>query len=1123
MADFKPTKSQQKAIEERNGTILVSAGAGSGKTKVLTERLMLYVCGPEKADIDEFVVITFTNAAAAELRAKIAAALREKAAELQGKDAERLRRQEALLSRAHIGTIHHFCASILRANAHAAELSPDFKIMSEERANELKRRTVEKLFDSCYENMDSIEGFEELVNTLGSGRNDSKLVELVLSLHERIQCQAKPEEWTEYCRSLYKTEGDISNTLWGREILSEDRKTALRLEEKLQAMMEEMARCEKISAAYMQSYSDAAAGLREYARCLELGWDRALECPLGFPKLGILRNSPDAELSERAKALKKDCAAEMKKLKKHINRPSSKTLEEIGSFSATAGALLELTLKFGEKYAAEKRRMNCADYSDLEHFAADFLEKHDISSSFREIMVDEYQDVSRIQDRIFSLVSGGGEKLFLVGDVKQSIYRFRLADPEIFLEKSRKEGVKSIPLKENFRSRKEIIDCVNSIFNGIMTEYIGDVDYENGNGLVYGASYYDGTPCPGEPELFIVEREKGANAELAEADFVAEKIRDMVDRGEARYSEIAVLLRSPGKQAPAFRTAFAQRGIPAITEKSDAFFSFPEISDLISVLRTIDNPRNDIALIAALSSPLFGFSPDELSLIKLESSENREEDFYDALCRRAAKDEKCAAFLGTLEKLAAAAPDMTMERLIRRIMGMTDGWKLALVMPDGQERQENISQLISIAANYEKDAYHGLHRFLLYLDGLKEKGIERQGGEISPAAVRIMSVHKSKGLQFKTVFLCGTARRFNESDSREQLLVHSVLGFGPKYTDRELRAVYSTAARSAIAARQRRELRSEEMRLLYVALTRAEEQLIITGCAKEPEKIIENAKIMAPEDAGCFLDWVLMSGALEPKIERGGAQEEKAEQEPEKPRETEEPEELSFEEDLSFEYPHRAAEKLPSKLTATELKNIFDAEESEGEPLVQPAGRKPRMPSFTLEEKPLSAAERGIATHKCLQFMDFSKNGSSEEIEEEIERLGTAGFLSDREAKAVNSRAVLGFLNSPVGLRIREAKAVHREFRFSILCKAEELLETGGEEQILLQGVVDCCIEEEGKLVIIDYKTDSLLPGEQTVQRAERYSEQLRAYALALGRIFQKEVSETVLYFLSNGEWVSKF
>ncbi len=1158
MAEFEPTLSQRLAIESRGSNILVSAGAGSGKTKVLTERLMAYLTDPKApADIDSFLIITYTRPAAGELRGRIMEEISKKLAEDPGN--RHLRKQNALCAKAQIGTIHSFCANVLRENCHLAKLSPDFKVLDEDRAAAMKAAALDRVLEQRYENSDKYPGFILLADTVGQGRDDKRLAEIAMTLHGKMQSHPRPELWAKQQKELMNLTGeDAGKTPWGKEILDNALSSAEFWSEEFDRLIAQIADNEAIADKYLESFEVTAAGIRELARSIKLGWDKAAECPaVEFPRLKTLRNSPDTKLSERAKARRSACNAEMKKIRAQFYAPSDKLLSEMRDCAPAMSALLDLVTDFDRAYCADKRRAGYADYSDLEHLAAQLLTEENgeptklarsLSKRYTEIMVDEYQDVSRVQDTIFRAISDNNRNLFMVGDVKQSIYRFRLADPEIFTDKylhyknadeAHDGEPRRIMLQENFRSRREILDCANAVFKLCMTRELGDIDYNEDASLKYGAVGYEGD-VP-KPEIILGDLKSAAEDDdderpeksAFEARIVGRKILELMDSGitvggrPLEYGDIAILMRSANAVGGIYRRELAAMGIPADGGESRDFFESIEVSSVISMLSVIDNPHKDVPLIAALRSPAFGFSADELSEIR---NAGKNVDFYSALVKRAESSEKCADFLRVTEKFRALAADMSASELLRKLINELDLLAVCSAMTDGRQRRANLMELAELSERFDATGYKGLHRFVLWLRQLSESGKAVAARSSGESSVRIMTVHKSKGLEFPVVFLSDTARQFNMKDNNETVLIHAKLGLGPKVFNAEKGIQYPTLARNAIKLCGKRETLSEEMRLMYVALTRPKERLYITAVMKKVPEFLEKCHSelsvpMSPQSlasANAPIKW-LVSAALADEEKHIKISEyapdahEMAESENAAPIEPDREAAKELERRLGFVYPHKDAQELPSKVTATELKDREEPD-ADAQSIAPKPRRRFRMPDFTKKDKPLTGTEKGIATHLALQYMDISQTGSVEAIEREIQRLFEKRFISQREREAVDAQAIYKLFSSPLGDRMRNADFMEREFRFSLLCPADKLLGKAADEKILLQGVVDCCIAENGKLTVIDYKTDNVRSDEDIKKRSEVYRPQISAYAAALSRIFGMEVKESVLYFLSVGK-----
>ena len=1163
MAEFKPTPSQKLAIEDRGGELLVSAAAGSGKTRVLTERLMRWITeGDAPRSIDNFLIITFSTAAAAELRSRISEELSSRAAADPG--SKRLRRESALVRRAQIGTIHSFCSALLREYAGRAGIAPDFAIADEDRARELRRLSLEAVLEAAYAEAEP--GFIQLADTVGAGTDDRRLESLVLELHGKLQSHARPGDWAARQSQLFETGAeDAADTPWGRELLESAADELLWWAGEFDELVRELSGFEKMGKAYVPSFSETASSLRGAAKRAAEGWDALREAlPIAFPRLGTLRGGgEDPELAERAKARREACKKAAKRIEKGFTLPSEQLLRDMRATAPAMRALLKLVGDFDAEYTRRKRRHSLLDFADLEHLAARLLTEPDgsptetareVSRRYAEVMVDEYQDVSLVQDMIIRAVSDSGRRLFMVGDVKQSIYRFRLADPTIFLKKyesyadaPQPEGVpRRVFLRESFRSRGEVVDAVNAVFGCLMSKGLGEMEYDERARLRAGLEYPGVVPVP---ELVAVplpgtdEDEERPDKIEVEAAYAARMMRRLVETGAKiseggalrplGYGDIAVLLRSVNVSGPVWRRVLAREGVPVEAGQSGGFFEAPEVAVILSLLAIIDNPRQDVALISVLRSELFGFTNDELTEIRLMSGEG---DFYAALSARAQVSEKARAFLDTLDRLRDFARDSELATLIWEIYESLGCMALCSAMRDGEGRRARLLRLFELARSFETTGWRGLRRFLDWLRSMRERGEEPAfPDEDGGGAVRIMSIHRSKGLEFPVVFIGDTARQFNRSDLRGSVLVHPELGLGPKFTDAARGIEYPTLARRAVANRLERELLSEELRLLYVAMTRARERLFITCTFADPQKTMDKLAPAAQEHIPAqallpmrsMAEWLICAalgtGGRALTLSIGGDEEgaprrvtPAAQPEPEHTGEEAVP--VDFDALLAWRYPHAGAETLPSKLTATELKSLAEPDAESAE-LLPRAARTFRRPDIALAARRLTAAERGTATHLALRYLELGALTTPEAAREAVDRLAAAGKLSAREAAAVDAAGLCRFALSPLGRRIAAAPRVLREFPFALLCPAERFFPGAEGEELLLQGVVDCCLIEPDGAVIVDYKTDRIAP-EAAPERAKRYAAQLETYAWAVSRITGLAVKAKIVYFLQPGEAV---
>ena len=1160
MSDFALTPAQHAAVYTRGRSVLVSAAAGSGKTKVLTERLMAYLTDPDDPkDIDSFLIITFTRAAAAELRSRIMGELGKRLAEDPGN--RRLQRQSNLCYRARICTIDSFCCDLLRENCHLLGLSPDFTVLEADRTDVLKQRALERVLEKAYADISRQSGFADLADTVGAGRDDRRLVEIIMSVYEQTQSHAYPEKWMEEQRSLLDISGisDAGETVWGRYLIERAHDTALYWANALDCLLTDISSADDICRAYAGSISESAGALRRLISASKDGWDALRGAlPIPFPRLGALRGSSDPELSDHVKAVRDACKKAIGELEEQFVSPSDAALSDILAVKPSMEALLDITAEFSREYAAEKMRAGGLDFSDAEHFAVRLLADPEtgkptrlaagLSERFTEIMVDEYQDVNAVQDLLFTSVSRGGNNMFLVGDIKQSIYRFRLADPTIFLSKylsykdigdaGDSEPVR-ILLSQNFRSRASVLGAVNHVFENVMSTKLGELDYDDSAHLICGACY----PEEGERkvELCVIDassdEDESVNRTELEAGLIARRIKALVSGGTmisdsgsmhpAGYGDIVILMRAPNSCGGIYRRVLANAGIPVLAQQGGGFFETAEIQTVTNLLAVIDNPHQDIPLTSVLSSPIYGFTPDDLSAVR---ASEKDCDFFDALTCAAKNDEKCAKFLDELAEMRSISAEMPTDVFLRHIYGRLHLPSRFSVMPGGEIRKSNLDRLFECARKFESGGYRGLFRFVTWLRRMAENGQEPELGAPSRSgAVRIMSIHQSKGLEFPIVFLADTARRFNRLSLRSTVLVHPELGLGPTLTDAARGLEYPTAARSAVAAKLDTEGLSEEMRLLYVAMTRAKERLFISCAVSDAEKTIAKLRgslssPLSPEIlAGAMspAHWLIHTALLDDSpILLDVVSPHAVRDIPSAPAAPEDETDVPEDEYLGdlgrmldFVYPYSAAVTLPSKITATEIKRIEDTYADPDS--VSVAGMPPSV-FRSAAHISLTGAEKGTATHILLQHIDLAKTLSEADVRAELAQLVGKGFMTSQQADAVNAADIVGFFRSEAGRLLLSADRLRREFSFSLLCPADRWFDSPEGEQVLLQGVIDCLIEKDGQLIILDYKTDRISRDEVS-GRAAHYAPQVRTYAEAAERITGLKVSRGILYFLHCG------
>ena len=1157
MPEFNPTPAQYLAIHDRGGELLVSAAAGSGKTRVLVERLMSYILdGENPADITDFLVITFTRAAAEQLRGRIG----EELTKLERTSAEpgRIRRQMALLRRAQICTIDSFCVSLLRENAALTGLDPDFALCDEQRASELKAAALETVLEEAYERSEP--DFIALADSVGAGRDDSRLQELILELHEKLQSHSRPEQWAaEQRRDLSELPTDAADTVWGRELVDEAIGKLRYWLYAIKQLRDDISEDEDAERAYSASLEATADSLSAAIEAAAEGWDALRAAlPIDFPRVG--RFSGDAELKEYFNLRRDACKKAMTKLAKDFSALSCELLRDLRATSGAMNALLDVTEAFNAEYIRRKRRRSLIDFADAEHLASRLLTNDDgspsefaleLSGRYAEVMIDEYQDVSRVQEEIVRAVSGAGRRLFMVGDVKQSIYRFRLADPSIFIGKYERfydapqpEGVpRRVFLRESFRSRPEIVSAVNSVFGCLMSYGLGELDYDEHARLVAGLPYTGFVP---EPELVLIEKQRldERGEELPddpglEARYAAGRMRELVESGTmltspgaerpVGYGDMAVLLRSANVTGPIWRRELERMGIPVEAGQAGGFFTAPEIEVMLSLLSILDNPRQDVQLISVLRSALFGFTPDELSAVRLASEKGC---LWEALNVRAAEDEKCRRFTETVRELRELSGEAELTELIGELYSRLDCYAVCAALTDGDARAARLSRLFELAREFERGAWRGLRRFNEWIAEMRESGHEPpMPAAQSSGAVRIMSIHQSKGLEFAVVFLGDTAHRFNDMDMRSVVLVHPELGLGSKVRDAERGVEYPTLSRRAVASRLRREQLSEELRLLYVAMTRARERLIMTCCMRDPFGRFETLAALAERNMAAEpllamrqpSDWLMTAVAADDgrtlRLVRAEEGTQRASMSVNAPAERESAPAPAAAEELecrfAWSYPRPLAVRLPSKVTATELKSLPEADE-EGAQLIAHASRPFRVPDISGIERRPTAAERGTATHLALRYIDLSSIGSVEAAADAVEALAAEGRISASEARAADAVGIYTLASGALGRRMSAAERIWRELPFTLLRPAGELFPGGGDDEILLQGVVDCCFIEDGSVIVVDYKTDRV-SAEGAAGRAERYRTQLECYAWAMERVIGLPVKEKIVYFLRCG------
>lgn len=1166
------TTDQQHAIECRKGSVLVSAAAGSGKTTVLVERVIRRLTDEDNpCSAEDLLIVTFTRAATAQMREKIGAAILKRLSE--DPTDRHLRRQYMLLPFAKICTIDSFCNDLVRENFHALGISPDYSLLDNETAVIMKNDVCEAMLERAYEE-DSDGSFSGLSDMMSSGSSDEDFAKLIIKMYDISTAYPFPDLWLDSLIEEY-SQPDINKSCWGgiiKKYVCDMLDYCVSSSNDMMAAMESDSIVADAYGAAVQSDINMYAELREK---VNRDWDEALEAfnTVKYMGLGRVPKGYESETKNTVMTARKKLKELLKKVPNIMCVSSGEHSEDVRLMRGPVTKLIELVKQFGREYSAEKDKMNSADFSDILHRALNLLAVSDgrggyiktdlareLSSHYVEILVDEYQDINEAQDMIFRAISADENNLFTVGDVKQSIYRFRQAMPEIFLRRrSTTHSFESgkyplgITLGSNFRSRVGVTSCVNYIFRQLMSTEAGELEYDDSEALNAAAKYPErDTP---DCELHVVT-DKGNRADTLEAQarYVARYIDRTVREGKrlvtkggalhpASYGDFCILLRTAKNVSSVYANALSERGIPVFSPETGGFFEAAEISFILSLLRVLDNPVQDIPLAAVMLSPLFGFSAGELADIRASAKERLEAGETEPLYRSVAAsadegDEKAAAFLKKIESLRRLSLTLSAGELVRRVCEETGFDAIAGAMPDGERRRLNIGLLCDYAEKYEAAGNLGLSGFIRFIDK-----VARTSGDLATAArpsenadiVRIMTVHQSKGLEFPICILVDMQHAFNERDNTESVLISSSAGLGMKRRTEDGISVYDTASRRAAVITSERMGRSEEMRVLYVALTRAKENLVMVTSVPNPEKglakvavecgIGERANPFAVLRMNNFSDLVLMALMRHPAADElrklsgvdvpiflpekdrfklkvvvsdsesfmtESANEQKIAAKP-----------VFFDEvceRLDYSDPRSVLSSVPAKRAASDgsERGINREYFASSRPAFMSSGG-------------LTPAQRGTATHKFMQFSDYA--AARADIESELARLVDGGFLSEDEGKAVNVSAAKRFFMSSLAERIFASDNVMREKKFAALFPAKffypELTGEAAEEKIVVQGIADCVFVEDGKLVIVDYKTDTGVDAEALL---DRYSAQLGIYREALSQALGMPVKETLLY-----------
>ncbi|WP_297429826.1 helicase-exonuclease AddAB subunit AddA [Clostridium sp.] len=1235
MGKTKWTDEQLSAIETRNCNLLVAAAAGSGKTAVLVERIIRIITSEENpVDIDKLLVVTFTNAAAAEMRERIAEAISK---ELDRKPSSRnLQKQLALLNRANITTMHSFCLDVIKNNFHKIDLDPSFRIGDQTEGILIKSEVIDELFEDKYEEEDL--EFTNLVEAFSGYKNDDNLKELILDLYNFIMSGPWPEKWLNENAENFKISSlkELNKTKWVK-VLTDNIKIEIEGYMKIMEKAIEIINQTDGLEPYMDNFQMELKSIRNVYGCIDNGLEDIYKAltSIVFNRLKTIKKDKisDENSQNTVRKIRDDIK---KKLSELIDNTFSVTpqqmLSNIQSAYPHMKKLTELVLEFGDRFNKKKRDRNILDFNDLEHLCLKILIDYDedkniipsnVAKNFKEyfdeVLVDEYQDSNNVQETIINLVSRkeyDNPNVFMVGDVKQSIYRFRQAKPELFIDKYNTYNLnqgnnRKIQLYKNFRSRKEVIEGVNYLFKELMSKTVGELEYSDEEALNLGANYKESDSrnviLGGPIELNIVdknyeelseeaiEEQEEINNVMLEGRIVARRIKELMstkgehvfkvldkETGEYRplmYRDIVILLRATKNWSEGLLDELGAEGIPVYSDTGTGYFESIEIRTIISLLKVIDNPLQDVPMIALMRSPIGGFSAEEISDVRLFNKDNyfyenikciSEENTENEEINSEKLRDKCKYLIEKIDAWRKKSIYMAIDEFIWYLYMDTAYYGYVGAMPNGVFRQANLKVLFQRAKQFEKTSFKGLFNFINFVNKLTKSsgdmGSAQMLGE-NEDVVRIMSIHKSKGLEFPVVFLCGMGKNFNLMDLNKNMIYHDELGFGPDFVDIEKRFSIGTLAKESIKKKIKLETLSEEMRILYVACTRAKEKLIMIGTVSNTERAVErwvsSAELeynyILPSEVlkgRSYLDWVGMALChhndgnllsevigISNKVSKDDASEWKIKlwtrsdlvkqldlenTDEEKHESTivysklQEDIAIAQEIDriLSYKYPLKASTTMKSNISVSDLKRRnaeknYNTEEIFRERIIT-------TPKFLQEERGLTGSEKGTAVHFVMKKIDFNKVSSIQEIKEQLKGLYESEFLLSEELKAINPYKIFNFFKSNLGRKILELnennKKIYREIPFyteiSSLEIDKELDERYKDEKVRLQGIIDCFFEYNKEIILLDYKTDYVKPGNEE-ELKEKYNKQLEYYSNAIFKMTGRKVKYKYLYSFS--------
>lgn len=1205
---FKYTEDQLKVINLRDRNILVSAAAGSGKTTVLVERIIKRVCDEENpVDIDRLLVLTFTNAAAGEMRERIRVAIDEKLKENPLN--EHMQRQATLIHNALITTIHSFCLFLLRNNFNDIGLDPGFRVADEGELKLLKEKVMNDLLEELF-GSDLIEGFSHLADRFITGNSMKGLKDIILDVYRYSMSYPFAQDWLEERKQDYRVrdEEQISQTPWGIMLLDMTRQNIVECISLTETSLELAGEADG-PYMYLDALNSDLDCLTKAEKCTSLREYKAFFDSLTFTKLSPKKDDAvSQEIKDTVKQIRDMTKGILQDLKKkYYCYLSSAIFVRMEENAKICDCLIDTVKLFLERLNAEKREKKIIDFTDMEHLALQILLTKqdgeyvatkaalDYRDYFKEIMIDEYQDSNLVQEWILKSISGeddGNYNRFMVGDVKQSIYKFRLACPQLFMEKFdtyQKDGVRQrIDLSQNYRSRMEVIESVNDVFEKLMAKDLGSVSYDNESALHIGASYPEST-SDNTSELLLIETEKDSRLtkQEQEAEAISGKIKELVGKFDildketgvlrkASYSDIVILLRTNAGWDDTFKRILERFGIPAYIASKTGYFSTNEIRVVMNFLRVLDNPKQDIPLYGTLISTFGGFSEDEIAILRILGHNSLLECVQKCAEENMSTEEilqsknlafpvhKCKKFINLLDKYRAMVPYEPIHILLRELFLETGYLYEVSTQPAGEQRRANVMMLLKKAENYEQSSYRGLFHFIHYMEQLQKYEVdfgEAATLDENADVVRIMSIHKSKGLEFPICFVAGLSKKFNMSDARETVIFDSNFGIGLDYVNLEKRVKYPDLRKKILSEKMRQDNLAEEIRVLYVALTRAKEKLILSGMVDDFEKLdrttdshslLLNNKLNAEGQnslplfmrlqASTYLEWILdalinntkhfhisrmnaedrITGQIQEIVDVHGRKETLLLQLSNRLK-TDNENVQKIKETLDFVYPHENLQKLYTKTTVSELKiaaihdGLLKENREDVSATMFPENEKTTaVPRFAKGKTNVSGTARGSAYHRVMELYDFDnlkQLEKKEQILEQVNNLILQGRITQEEADMVDMLKIEEFLNSTLAIRMSNASKeqnLYLEQPFVLGVNAKRLSDNFPEEEtVLVQGIIDVYFIEENEIVLMDYKTDSVKESQELIGR---YRTQLLYYTEALEKITGLKVKEKLIY-----------